>query len=314
MTDADIWLYDGKSGVAVIGDLVTFPAPFFETACPAAWRKALDEVWATPFKTAIPGHGEPMTRAQFDRYRGAFNRYMDCVDGPSESGQCAATWADGIADFTGTDERARKMALGYAEYYVGMLREHGGQSADCLAQPRSPRLTGSPDPEGALLSLARHRRLTDGPAVNRIARLLGLRFLLPALLAWSAPQAQSDTPYDVYVTNEKSGDVTVISGVDFTVIGSFAVGKRPRGIHASPDGKTVYVALSGSPIQAPPRLDEKGVPIFDDKDDADDADKAADGIGVIDVASRKLTGKIPVGSDPEEFSLSRDGTTDLRLE
>ena len=135
VTDADIWLYDTRSGVAAIGDLVTFPAPFFETACPAAWRKALDEVWETPFKTAIPGHGEPMTRAQFDSYRGAFNRYMHCVEGPSEAGQCAATWADGIALFTGADERARKMALGYAEYYVGMLREHGGQSADCLAQP-----------------------------------------------------------------------------------------------------------------------------------------------------------------------------------
>ena len=137
VTDADLWLYDRKNGVAVIGDLVTFPAPFFETACPTAWRKALDEVWATPFTTVIPGHGESMTRAQFDRYRGAFNRYLDCVDGPSESGQCATTWADGLADFTGTDERARKMALGYADYYVGMLREHGGQSADCLAQPRS---------------------------------------------------------------------------------------------------------------------------------------------------------------------------------
>ena len=85
VTDADIWLYDGGSGVAVIGDLVTFPAPFFETACPAAWRKALDEVWAVPFKTAIPGHGEPMTRTQFDAWRGAFNRYMDCVEGTVRS-------------------------------------------------------------------------------------------------------------------------------------------------------------------------------------------------------------------------------------
>ena len=34
----------------------------------------------------------------------------------------------------GTDEPARKMARGYAEYYVGMLRENGGKSADCLAR------------------------------------------------------------------------------------------------------------------------------------------------------------------------------------
>ena len=134
VTDADIWLYDGASGVAVIGDLVTLPAPFFETACPAAWRKALDEVWALPFKTAIPGHGEPMNREQFDTWRGAFNSYMDCVEGKSEAGQCAAAWADGIASLNGTDEPARKMARGYAEYYVGMLRENGGKSADCLAR------------------------------------------------------------------------------------------------------------------------------------------------------------------------------------
>jgi glyoxylase-like metal-dependent hydrolase (beta-lactamase superfamily II) len=135
VTDADIWLYDGASRVAVIGDLVTFPAPFFETACPAAWRKALDDVWSVPFDSAIPGHGEPMSRPQFDTWRGAFNRFMDCVEGASEARQCAVTWADGIAPFNGDDERARKMSLGYAEYYVGFLRENGGKSADC----RSPR-------------------------------------------------------------------------------------------------------------------------------------------------------------------------------
>jgi len=63
---ADVWLYDDATEVAVLGDLVTLPAPFFETACPAQWEKALDDVWATPFTLAVPGHGEPMTRAQFD--------------------------------------------------------------------------------------------------------------------------------------------------------------------------------------------------------------------------------------------------------
>ena len=134
VTDADLWLYDASSGIAAIGDLVTLPAPFFETACPVQWRKALDEVWSVPFQTAIPGHGEPMTRAQFDRYRGAFNAYLDCVESSSEASQCAVGWASTVAPLTGEDERSRKMAQGYAEYYVGMLREHGGKSSDC----RSP--------------------------------------------------------------------------------------------------------------------------------------------------------------------------------
>jgi glyoxylase-like metal-dependent hydrolase (beta-lactamase superfamily II) len=132
VTDADVWLYDATSGVVVIGDLVTLPAPFFETACPAQWRAALDQVWAAPFETAIPGHGEPMTRAQFDTYRRAFNAYLDCVAGDAAAGQCATGWADGIAPLVGTDEAARKMPLAYAEYYVGMLRENGGKSPDCL--------------------------------------------------------------------------------------------------------------------------------------------------------------------------------------
>ena len=135
VTDADVWLYDGASGVAVIGDLVTLPAPFFETACPAQWRMALDEVWATPFVKAIPGHGRPMDRVAFDTYRRAFNGFMDCVEGETAAAQCAATWAAGIAPLLGGDDLMRRMATGDAEYYVGMLRENGGKSAECLAAP-----------------------------------------------------------------------------------------------------------------------------------------------------------------------------------
>lgn len=133
VTDADVWLYDDISGVVVLGDLVTLPAPFFETACPAKWRFELDQVWAVPFKSAIPGHGEPMSRAQFKAYRGAFNAFMDCVEGDSAAAQCAGGWADGVASLIGDAERPRRMAVEYAEYYVGMLRENGGRSADCLA-------------------------------------------------------------------------------------------------------------------------------------------------------------------------------------
>ncbi len=134
------------------------------------------------------------------------------------------------------------------------------------------------------------------------------------LVAGLSPAGGRASPnFQVYVTNEKSGDVTVINGSDNQVLRTTPVGKRPRGIHASPDGKTVYVALSGTPIAAPPQLDPQGNPIFqkakdDDDDDRDKADKSADAIGVLDVASGKLTGKIHAGSDPEEFSVSADGT------
>ena len=125
--------------------------------------------------------------------------------------------------------------------------------------------------------------------------------------------AATSSAYLIFVSNEKSGDVTVINGSTFKVQATIPVGKRPRGIHASPDGKTVYVALSGTPIEGPPQLDAQGNPILkkrkdDDDDDSAPADKSADGIGVVDIASGRLTGKILAGSDPEEFALSKDGT------
>src|ERR1700722_3548833 len=143
---------------------------------------------------------------------------------------------------------------------------------------------------------------------------LGALALLAAATA-PAPARAAAASYQIFVSNERSGDVTIIDGGDFKVVGTIPVGKRPRGIHVSPDGKTVYVALSGTPIEGPPALDAQGNPILkkntktdDDDDDDSKADKSADGIGIVDVATGKLTGKISAGSDPEEFVLSKDGT------
>ncbi|MGE0594825.1 MAG: MBL fold metallo-hydrolase [Hyphomonadaceae bacterium] len=131
VTDSDIWLYDRASRIAVIGDLVTLPAPFFETACPEQWSAALDAVWATPFETAVPGHGEPMSRAQFDSYRQGFNAFMACVNSDAEAAQCGTVWVEGVRPLLTPESEASARA--YAEYYVGFLRPHGGRSADCLA-------------------------------------------------------------------------------------------------------------------------------------------------------------------------------------
>lgn len=131
VTDADVWLYDRASRVAVVGDLVTLPAPFFETACPQEWSEALDEVWATPFTLAIPGHGAPMTRAQFDVYRNAFNGFMACVSTQTEAAACATGWVSAIASLERDNARMHADAREYAEYYVGFLRQNGGKSAEC---------------------------------------------------------------------------------------------------------------------------------------------------------------------------------------
>src|SRR5947207_9126286 len=102
--------------------------------------------------------------------------------------------------------------------------------------------------------------------------------------------------YFVYVSNERSGDISVIDGATDSVVATFKAGKRPRGIHAAPDGKRLFVTLSGSPRMAP-GLDENRAP----------ADKTADGLGVIDPVEHKLIDRWHIGSDPEQFAISQDG-------
>ena len=68
----------------------------------------------------------------------------------------------------------------------------------------------------------------------------------------------------LYVTNENSGDLTVIDTATRQVVSTIPLGKRPRGIKVSPDGSTLYIALSGSPM-APPGTDESKLPPPDRK-------------------------------------------------
>jgi len=102
----------------------------------------------------------------------------------------------------------------------------------------------------------------------------------------------------VYVTNEQSGDLSIIDAATASVVGTIPLGKRPRGIAASPDGTTLYVALSGSPA-AGPGVDEKTLP---------PPDRSADGIGVVDIKARKLLRVMKSGTDPEQLAVSHDGT------
>lgn len=103
--------------------------------------------------------------------------------------------------------------------------------------------------------------------------------------------------YRVYVTNERSGDLSVIDGATHEVVATVPLGKRPRGIQVSPDRTQLFVALSGSPI-AGPGVDESKLP---------PPDPSADGIGIVDIASLKLLRILRGVSDPEQLVVSHDG-------
>ena len=89
------------------------------------------------------------------------------------------------------------------------------------------------------------------------------------------PQRPTDT---VFVSNE-AGYVTLVDGASGRVEGRLATGARPRGMALSPDGRTLYVAASGSGR-----------------------------IEAWDVHSRNRIAAHNSGSDPERFALSPDGS------
>ena len=147
-------------------------------------------------------------------------------------------------------------------------------------------------------------------------RITGLRPVLAGLAVMAAacsPKADvkpADTTaavvpdgergYLAYVTNEDSRNISIIDVGTDSVVATLEVGTRPRGIKTSADGRTVYVALSGSPKCPPTMPDEECEKLS--------ADKSKDGIAAVDVAMRTVARVLPGGSDPEAFDLSADGT------
>jgi len=103
----------------------------------------------------------------------------------------------------------------------------------------------------------------------------------------------------VYVSNEDGESVTVLDAETGKTVATVPVGKRPRGIKLSHDGRHLYVAVSGLPKCSPSVPDEECAKLK--------RDLQADGIAVIDTASLKLVRLLKAGSDPEQFDLSPDG-------
>ena len=100
-----------------------------------------------------------------------------------------------------------------------------------------------------------------------------------AALALVAMASPAHAELRIFVTNEKSDDVTVIQADSGTVLKTIAVGKRPRGVTASADGTRVYVSNSNS-----------------------------DSVSIIDARALTVLSAVPAGRDPEGITLNREGT------
>jgi YVTN family beta-propeller protein len=102
-----------------------------------------------------------------------------------------------------------------------------------------------------------------------------------------------------YVTNEDGESVSVVDTDKAEVIATVNVGKRPRGLKLSHDGKVLYTAVSGLPKCPPTVPDEECEKLKRDVN--------ADGIAVIDTTTLKVVRLLKSGSDPEQFDVSHDG-------
>lgn len=105
------------------------------------------------------------------------------------------------------------------------------------------------------------------------------RCIMKYLLMTSALIAMPALAENIYISNERSNDVTVLDRETMEVIDQFNVGPRPRGITISPDGSELYVCVS----------DEDTIKVFNPQ-------------------TYEHTHNLPSGPDPELFVLNREGT------
>lgn len=127
-TEADLWLIDRKSGVLVAGDLITLPAPFLDTACPAGMKSALDHLASQKFDLVVPGHGAPMSRESFERYRSSFGKLLECAGSEASTESCTTAWITGLGDLASpSDEEFTRGLMGY--YIDNHLRGDPAQTA-----------------------------------------------------------------------------------------------------------------------------------------------------------------------------------------
>ena len=81
------------------------------------------------------------------------------------------------------------------------------------------------------------RRISSGLIVSAI------------LLICASARSQTGGNYQIFVSNEKAGTVTVIDGADFKVSGTIPVGKRSKGSPSPRAGTIQFVLLQPSYFQ-----------------------------------------------------------------
>jgi YVTN family beta-propeller protein len=125
------------------------------------------------------------------------------------------------------------------------------------------------------------------------------RSVWPLLVSLLGGQSARGACAELFVSNEVSGDLSVIDARSVTVVATIPLGRRPRGLKLGPDGRLLYVTLSGA-LASEPSVENAQLP---------PTGESAAAIGVIDVVERRLVRALHGVSDPEQLAVSADGAT-----
>lgn len=137
VTESDVWIWDPATRTVIAGDIVTLPAPLFDTACPTGWLDAFEAIEAKPYERVIPGHGFPMDRTELRTYRTAFENLVTCAE-DNAGAVCSEGWLRDAAplldEAAGKDYGDREYAKAAVEYYVDqVIRSEARRAEFCPA-------------------------------------------------------------------------------------------------------------------------------------------------------------------------------------
>src|SRR6516162_4539397 len=149
----------------------------------------------------------------------------------------------------------------------------------------------------------------------RPCRLLAISAFVFCFLGSAQTLAQN-----AYITNDGSGNVSVIDTATNAVTATIAVGTAPFAVAGSPDGGTVYVAsIDSDNVSAiatamnkvtatiPVGNYPQGVAVSPRGSTVYVANSHSNNVSVIDTATNRVTATVPVGSEPGGLAVTPDG-------
>jgi DNA-binding beta-propeller fold protein YncE len=132
-------------------------------------------------------------------------------------------------------------------------------------------------------------------AVFCAALVCAMAGMLPPAPQAAAPRAWAAAapPARAFVSNEFGGDITVIDTAADRIAGRVLLGPagtaRPRGLAMSPDGKTLFAAVTDASYGQ------------------NEAGRRWQFIAAVDTVTNRIISRYRCGSDPERMAVSPDG-------